>query len=117
MLSPKNISNKPNNPLTNEELLHYVQGDLSEESKNTLEQEMVDDVFLQDAIDGLEKFTNTQNIPQYISDLNKQLEKHTLNKKKRKAKRNIKDYSVFLIAVCLILVLCILGYYLITMKS
>jgi len=117
MHSSKNISTNDHvQKLTEKQLLQYVQQGLSDEERNAIEKELQEDAFLNDAIEGLEEFDNTNQLQSYVSDLNKQLEKQIQTKKNRKEKRKLPDNTLYIVALCLILVLCILAYYIIQLK-
>jgi hypothetical protein len=97
--------------------MNYLQGNLSDEERNAIEQQMVADDFTNDALEGLEIVTNKAQLPTYIDQLNHQLQKSITAKKQRKANRKLADNSWIIIAISLILVLCILGYYVLHLKK
>lgn len=106
-----------NDKLKDEQLMHYLQGDLSDEERNAIEQQMVEDDFTNDAVEGLETLTNKSQLPDYIEQLNRQLQKNVAAKKQRKAKRNLKDNPWIIIAIGIILVICVLGYYMLHLQT
>ena len=94
-----------------EDLMKYLKGDLSSDELHSIEKQMVDDEFLNDAAEGLDNFKSKKQLQQYVDDLNYQLRKQTENKKKRKLKRRLKDDSgTMFIYLAVIIVLCIIGY-------
>lgn len=105
-----------NNELTDEQLMSYLQGSLSEAERNTIEQQMVKDDFINDAVEGLEILANKAQLPDYIQQLNRQLQKNTAVKTQRKAKRKLKDNPWIVIAIGIILMICVLGYYILHLK-
>ena len=105
-----------NSELNNEQLLDYLQGNLSNEERNAIEQQMVEDEFTSDAADGLERVTNKTQLPNYVEQLNRQLQKNMAVKKQRKAKRKLKDNPWIVIAIGVILMICVLGYYVLHLK-
>lgn len=109
MSEPKNIL--PNQVELNEEqLLNYVDDQLTNEQRHALEMEMLNNPFMQDAVEGLQAFKNKQAIEDYVFELNKQLQKQTTKKKIRKGKRKLKEQDWIVISVVIILMLCIFGY-------
>ena len=102
--------------LNDDQLMSYLQGNLSDEERNAIEQKMIEDNFANDAIEGLEIVTNKAQLPTYIDQLNYQLQKNITAKKQRKAKRKLADNSWIIIAISIVLLLCVLGYYILRVK-
>ena len=103
--------------LKDDQLINYLQGNLNDEERNAIEQQMMEDDFANDAVEGLEIVSNKAQLPTYIDQLNQQLQKHITAKKQRKAKRKLADNSWIIIAISVILVLCVLGYYVLHIKK
>jgi len=47
--------------LSDEQLLNYLRGYLSHEDAHDIEEQMIDDSFVNDAIEGLQQFSSTKN--------------------------------------------------------
>ncbi len=105
-----------NDELNNEQLMNYLQGNLSDKERHAIEAQMVEDDFANDAIEGLETLANKAQLPDYVEQLNRQLQKNVATKKQRKAKRKLKENPWIVIAVGIILVICVLGYYVLHLK-
>ena len=105
-----------NEELNDEQLIDYLQGNLSDEERQAVEQQMVEDDFANDAIEGLETLANKAQLATYVEDLNRQLQKNITAKKQRTAKRKLKDNPWIIIAIGLILAICVLGYYVLHLK-
>jgi len=103
--------------LNEEQLMKYIQGALSEEELHAVEKQMADNDFVNDAVEGLENFSNKQHLQQYVNDLNQQLHKQTEAKKKRKLKRRLKDNSLITISVVIIILLCTMAWYIIHLQQ
>lgn len=102
----------PNN-ITPELLQDYVQGKLSHQDANMLEQLMQNDPLLNDAVEGLQQ----QPIilaNKYVAELNKHLT-HKLKRKRKKALW-IENHNYIIIAIILMLCTCIIAYMLIKSK-
>lgn len=99
-----------NEQLNEEQLLKYLENTLSDEERHALEMQMVDNDFMNDAVEGLQNFKNKQNIQDYVYQLNHQLIKQTTKKRIRKGKRKLKQQDWIVISVMIIIVLCLLGY-------
>jgi CHASE3 domain sensor protein len=103
--------------MNDEELLKYLEGNLSEEEKHKVEKKLASSSFANDAAEGLNEFDNKKDINEYVQQLNNNLHKHLAEKKKRKEKRKLKDYPWIVIAVIIILALCIIAYAVISMHN
>ena len=109
MSNIKNIL-PPDDQLNEEQLLNYLNNNLSDEERHALEMEMVDNNFINDAVEGLQDFKSKQNIQDYVDQLNHQLIRHTTKKRIRKGKRKLKQQDWIVISVMIIVILCLLGY-------
>jgi hypothetical protein len=108
----KNILNQGSDP--NEEALkRYLAGSASEEERFMIEHQMTDEAFMNDAVEGLQNFKDPKVMQDYVNKINKELLKQTVKKKRSKLKRHIEDQHWTLLSVIIIIVLCILGYFVI----
>jgi hypothetical protein len=105
----KDILNEDDD-LKNDELLKYLQGDLSKDEQHEVEKQMASSDFVSDAMEGLQQIPNKRSIDDYVNELNRQLQKQVSAKKQRKEKRKLKDNQWIIIAVVIVLGFCILGY-------
>ncbi len=99
--------------LSSEELMRYLQGNATEEERFAIEKQMADSSFVDEAIEGLQNFKDPAQVKEYVDQLNKQLQKHTVKKIFRKNKRKLKDQNWLVIAILAILLLCVTGFLLI----
>jgi hypothetical protein len=107
-----NILNQGSEP--NEDALkRYLAGRASEEERFAIENQMADEAFMNDAIEGLQNFKSQHQMQDYVNQINKELHKQTKKKKSRRIKRHLEDQNWTLISVILIIILCILGYFVI----
>ncbi|MEI8074970.1 MAG: hypothetical protein WCH78_09480 [Bacteroidota bacterium] len=98
----------------NEEALRrYLEGTASEEERFAIENQMADEDFMNDAVEGLQNFKNQHQMQDYVNQINKELHKQTNKKKRRRLKHHMEDQNWTLISVILIIILCILGYFVI----
>jgi len=102
---------------TEEQLLNYLQGNLTGEDAHLVEKQMADSDFVNDAVEGLQAIKSPRKLDEYVSQLNKKLQTQLEAKKQRKEKREIKHLGWIILAVIIILVLCILGYVVIHMAK
>ncbi len=103
--------------LSAEELLKYLQGNLSDKERHETEKKLVDSPFADEALQGLQAFKNKKNIQKYVDELNKQLQKQTTQKKKRQQKRKLKGMDWLMITIVIVLLLCFLGYWAIHLQQ
>jgi hypothetical protein len=103
------ILNEDDN-LRDEDLLKYLQGDISKDDQHKVERQMADSDFVNDAMEGLQGVRNKKSIDQYVEELNRNLQKQVSAKKQRRDKRKLKDQPWIIVAVVVVLGLCILTY-------
>src|SRR3954466_9043061 len=99
---------EPGDELNEEQLKKYVSGETSKEEMHAVEKQMADSDFVNDAVEGLQAFSQKQKLDDYVNQLNKNLHQHLVLKKQTKEKRKIRDLSWIILAVIIILLLCIL---------
>jgi len=106
-----------NEPLNEQELLKYIEGNPSEQERFAIESQMADSAFVNDAVEGLQQFKNPIQLKALQEQLNNQLRKEIGKKGKRKKLRKIQDQQWLIMAILSILFLCVLGYLLIHFYS
>ena len=94
-----------------DQLLQYLQGEMSEVDKHEFEKEMSDSDLLNDAVEGLQDFNSTDKLNNYVSDLNKQLKKYTASKKKRRFDYKLQFNFWGIISIILIITLIIIAFF------
>ena len=99
--------------LEQDQLMRYLSGKVSEEERFIIENKMADSPFLNDAIEGLQDFSDPEKIAKITKELNRQIKKQTNKKILRKTKRKLKDQNWLIIAILCVIFLCIIGYLLI----
>lgn len=100
--------------LNEDQLLDYVNKKATDEAAYNLERKMADSAFVEDGVEGLQQFSSAEKINAYVQQINQDLH-HKLSDKKVKKKRGIQGLSWEIIAVIMVIVLCLLGYAIITM--
>jgi CHASE3 domain sensor protein len=100
--------------LNEDELMNYVKGKSSEGEQHAVEKKMADSSFVNDAVEGLQNFSSTEKINNYVQQANQELHKY-LQEKKSARKKIATNLSWQIIAVITIILLCILGYVIIEM--
>ena len=96
--------------LNDSQLLLYLQGKACGDEAHAVERQMAESEFVNDAVEGLQKFSSPKKLDDYVGQLNKKLQQQLGVKKQQQQKRAIKHLGWVIFAVVLILVLCVLGY-------
>lgn len=94
-----------------QKLLEYLQGHLTPGQQHELEDQLLQDDFAADAMDGLNEIRDKQKIQQLVDQLNKDLEKKTQKKQAFKKKMELKLDDSMIIAIVIILVLIVISYF------
>lgn len=102
--------------LNEEQLKQYLSGDISGDALHSVEKQMADSDFVSDAVEGLQSFSSSKNLDDYVKHLNKNLHQQLESKKQRKEKRKIRNESWIIIAVITILLLCVVAFIVIKMQ-
>lgn len=106
----KDILSNSNKDIDNQQLMDYLSNHISQADSHHLEENMADDPFTNDAVEGLQQFKPTKDLQLYVEQLNNDLQKQIAKNKKRKDKRKIKDQPYTYFAIILILLLLIICY-------
>ncbi|MEJ7627769.1 MAG: hypothetical protein WKF35_12970 [Ferruginibacter sp.] len=106
-----NLNDINNNDLKDQRsLLDYLNKDMTDRDQHDFENTISDDVFLTDAIEGLDKIRDKKNIAADVMHLNAELKKQVSKNKRRKDKRKLADQPWIYYTVILILILVVLAY-------
>lgn len=96
--------------LSDEQLMNYLKGYLSGEDAHDIEEKMIDDSFINDAIEGLQQFSSDRKLDDYVRQLNHHLHQQITAQKQRNYKRRLKDLPWIIQALIIVLLLCMLAY-------
>lgn len=102
--------------LNEDQLKKYLSGNASSEELHAIEKSMADDEFVDDAVEGLQNFSSSIKLNDYVEQLNKKLHLHLEQPKERKRKREIKNLYLIIIAVAIILIICVIAYWVIKIQ-
>ena len=105
-----NILTNSNKDIDNQKLMDYLSGKLSTEEKHEVEKWMVDNQFLNEAVEGLQDVNRKKDLEAYVTQLNRQLNQYLQQKKNRRESRKIGDIPWTYLAIILILFLIIIAY-------
>lgn len=102
----KDILSNSNKDIDNQQLMDYLSNQLSKTQQHDVEKAMNDDVFMNDAVEGLQEMKGNKHIDTYVEQLNYELNRQIAKNKKRKEKRRLKDspYTYAVIVILLVLI-------------
>ena len=106
----KDILSNLNKDIEQDKLLDYLNKKLSATDAHELEKQMADDPFVNDAVEGLDAFSNKKDLSLTVHQLNTELKKQLDKKKSRKDKRKLKDQPWIYISIVVLLVLIVVCY-------
>ena len=109
----KDILSNLNPDIDQETLLLYLQGKLSAGEQHEVEKQMMDSDFDSDAMEGLQNFKDKKDLGILVDQLKKDLKKRTEKKKRFREKLNLRLDPWLIVAIILILLLAIIGYFLV----
>lgn len=107
------ILSDSNKDIDNQKLMDYLAGSLSEKENHEVEKWMVDSEFANDAIEGLQEIKNKKKLETLVEQLNNDLNKKLKQKKIRKDKQKLKEFSWIYFAIILILILITIAWFVI----
>lgn len=95
--------------LTEQELLQYLQGNLTPEERNAVEQRLASSDMMSDAEEGL-RMADEKKMQHAVADLNKQLAFQLQQQRRKRKHRPVPNQSLIIVTTFLILVLIVLGF-------
>jgi hypothetical protein len=108
-----NILSNKNVAIDNQKLIDYLNNNLTASEKHEFEQQMANSNLLNDAIEGLEKFSDKKDILHFAKELNDHLKKQLEKKKAYHEKRKIKYLPWLYLTIVLILIIILISFLLI----
>jgi len=106
----KDILSESNKDIDNQLLMGYVSNHISLADIHDVEKKMADDIFVNDAVEGLQQLKPAKDLQLYVDQLNSDLQKHIAKNKRRKDKRRIKDEPNTYFAIIIILLLLVICF-------
>ncbi len=95
--------------LTEQELLQYLQGNLTPEERNAVEQRLAASDLMSDAEEGL-RMADKGKMKHAVADLNKQLATQLQQQRRKRKQKPVPNQSLIIVTTFLILVLIVLGF-------
>ena len=109
----KDILSHLNKEIQPDKLLDYLNSKLTPDELHEVEKQMADDEFMNDAVEGLEKFDNKKDLSLYVEQLNRNLHQQLDKKKNRREKRKLKEQPWVYFTIILLLLLVIICFLLV----
>jgi hypothetical protein len=106
----KDILSNLNEEIGQDKLLDYLNKKLPANEAHEVEKLMTDDLFVSDAVEGLEQFNNKTDLTNYVQQLNQDLRKQLEKKKSRKEKRKLKEQPWVYFTIVLLLIMAVVCY-------
>ncbi len=107
----KDILSHLNPEIDQETLMLYLQGKLSAQQQHEIEKEALRNEFETDALEGLTDFKDKKKLASLVDQLNADLRKKTEKKKAYRRKLELKISPATIIAIVIILLLIVAGYF------
>jgi hypothetical protein len=110
------ISYEHEEQLSEEEMLRYLDEDITSEEKERIEKKAGPNSFEYDALQGLSQVTNKESVHSHVNHLNGKLRQLTF-KKPRKHKEKIKVSEWLILAILILLFICVMGFIIISIHN
>jgi len=110
-----NILSNSSKDMDNQVLMDYISGKLSDPDQHAVEAWLEENQFAADALEGLQEFGNTDELQEYVRQLNLELKSYLQQKKDRRNKKRLKEQPWIYTAIVLILSIAIIGYVILRM--
>lgn len=99
--------------LNHDELMNYLDGNLSEQEKHSFEKKAANSPFVNDAVEGLQEFKNKQQLEEHVKEINIKLKQQLKSRQHRKQRPEITDNTWLIISTLIILAICVICYFII----
>jgi len=106
----KDILSNSNKDIDNQQLMDYLSNQLSKADSHAIEKGMVDDEFMNDPVEGLQKMEHPKDRQAYVEQLNKDLNKQIAKNKSHKEKRSLKEQPYTYVTIIIILLLLVISF-------
>jgi len=99
--------------LNQDELMNYLDGNLSEQEKHAFKKKTANSPFVNDAVEGLQEFKNKQELEKHVNDLNTKLKQQLKSRQHHKLRPKLTSNTWLIIATLIILAICVICYFII----
>lgn len=107
----KDILSHTHKELEDQQLMDYLSGKMQQHEIHDMEAQMLEDPFLEDAMEGLSTISSTKEVNTNVAALRKNLHQQLQKKKEKKKRRNnLSSYWTY-IAILVVLVTIVVSYF------
>lgn len=96
--------------ISEQEMLNYLEGKLTPEERQSVEERMASSEMLADAEEGLSQLKNKEDIHTTVASLNQQLANQLVNQRRKRKRRELPNLSLVIVSTFLILVLIVIAF-------
>jgi anti-sigma factor RsiW len=96
--------------ISEQEMMNYLEGRLTPEERQSVEERLAASDMLADAEEGLSQLKNKEEIPTVVADLNRRLAQQLLQQRRKRKPRELPSQSFIILSTFLILVLIVLAF-------
>jgi len=96
--------------ISEQEMMNYLEGKLTPEERQSVEERLAASDMHADAEEGLSQLKNKEQINTVVADLNKQLAQQLLNKRRKRKRRELPNQSLIILSTFIILVLIVIAF-------
>jgi anti-sigma factor RsiW len=100
---------KQRDDLTEQELLKYLQGDLTPEERRAVEEKLADSEMMSDAEEGL-RMADAAKTSFAVNDINRKLALQLQQQRRKRTHKPVPNQSLVIVATFLVLLLIVLAY-------
>ncbi|MDQ2721414.1 MAG: hypothetical protein M3Z26_16875 [Bacteroidota bacterium] len=108
-----NILINSNKDIDNQKLMDYLSDKLSAGEKHDFEKALIDSDLMNDAVEGLQKFKDKNELNLFVEQLNSKLKKQIGKKKTTKQKRRLKDMPWLYFSIIMIIIIILISFFVI----
>lgn len=96
--------------ISDREMLLYLEGKLTPEERQSVEERMAASEMLADAEEGLSQLNNKEEINKAVAGLNQQLADQLVKQRRKRKRRELPNLSLIIVSTILILVLIVIAF-------
>jgi anti-sigma factor RsiW len=96
--------------ISEQEMLNYLEGKLTPEERQSVEERIATSEMLADAEEGLSQLKNKEEINKAVAGLNKQLAQQLVKQRRKRKRRELPNQSLIILSTFIILVLIVIAF-------
>lgn len=96
--------------ISEQEMMNYLEGKLTPEERQSVEERMAASDMLADAEEGLSQLKTKEEISTVVASLNKQLAEQLIKQRRKRKRRELPNQSLIILSTFIILVLVVIAF-------